>query len=222
MAQVLVHSPTPYAPLLAGFLTQVCGAEILACCRDVGATTAAIDATVPDLLLLESDGAAPCHEPGQICSCVVVIRHLLHRHGEARVILLESAAGHAALPAALQTAVLTRLPGAMHWSELLQGLRGSLSGMAPPVMPDPARFQSLRPRERVLLDQIGLGLSSKEIARSLGLTLRTVETYRKTISARLGVSGAQLVRVAVLQTCAAAAPEASRPLPMAAADGRRG
>lgn len=217
MARVLVHSRTPYAPLLTGFLAQVCGAEILGCCRDTGATLAAIDAAIPDLVLLESDGAAPCTDPDQICSCVVVIRHLLSGHllsghGEARVILLESAAGHDVLPAALQPAVLTLVPGAVSWSELQRCLSGPLSGGGQPAMPDPARFQSLRPRERLLLGQIGLGLSSKEIARSLGLSLRTVETYRKTISARLGVSGAQLVRVAVLQACASELPVASPPL----------
>jgi hypothetical protein len=36
------------------------------------------------------------------------------------------------------------------------------------------------------------------------LCLNTVETYRKTISAKLGLSGVELVRAAVLHRCTAA------------------
>ena len=44
-------------------------------------------------------------------------------------------------------------------------------------------------------------MQNKEIAKSLGICVNTVETYRKTISAKLGLSGVALVRVAVLQRC---------------------
>jgi DNA-binding NarL/FixJ family response regulator len=48
---------------------------------------------------------------------------------------------------------------------------------------------------------IGRGAATKEIARLLGLERTTVESHRKEISRRLGVSGAELVRLAALQVC---------------------
>ncbi|MBM5814885.1 MAG: response regulator transcription factor, partial [Cyanobacteria bacterium M_DeepCast_100m_m1_067] len=45
---------------------------------------------------------------------------------------------------------------------------------------------------------IGQGLSNKEIARAAGLSVATVETHRKQIAQKLGVSGAELVRQAAL------------------------
>ena len=44
-------------------------------------------------------------------------------------------------------------------------------------------------------------MQNKEIAISHGLRVKTVETYRKTISAKLGLNGVELVRAAVLKRC---------------------
>ena len=41
------------------------------------------------------------------------------------------------------------------------------------------------------------------IVQRLGLSLSSVETYRKTIASKLGVSGPELVRLAVLLRCTA-------------------
>ena len=46
---------------------------------------------------------------------------------------------------------------------------------------------------------IGQGLSNKEIARTTALTVATVETHRKAIAQKLGVSGSELVRQASLR-----------------------
>lgn len=48
---------------------------------------------------------------------------------------------------------------------------------------------------------VGRGLLNKEIAHELGLSLQTVETYRKTLAQKLGISGAELVRAASLHRC---------------------
>jgi DNA-binding NarL/FixJ family response regulator len=48
---------------------------------------------------------------------------------------------------------------------------------------------------------LGLGLLNKEIAQSLGLSLQTVETYRKHISAKLALSGSEMIRAATLHRC---------------------
>ena len=73
----------------------------------------------------------------------------------------------------------------------------------------PASIHSrLTARERDVFSLLGDGLTSKQIAAALALSLRTVETHRKHIAAKAGVSGAELMRLATLagQTAAQARP----------------
>jgi two-component system response regulator FixJ len=51
-----------------------------------------------------------------------------------------------------------------------------------------ARFASLSTRERQVLDQLIDGRTNKEIARALGLSAKTVETYRANVMEKMGVS----------------------------------
>lgn len=219
MARLLVHSHTLHAPLLAGLLAQFCGVEILVCSSGVATTRATLETSAPDLLLLEVDLDGSCCpglscRPGlEGCRSRALLGDLVQLHPAARVILMAPACGLEAwlaqLPAELMAAVIAVVDATLSWPELLQRVREQLAALPGPqpaineAIPDPACFHRLRPRERSVLQLLGMGLVSKEIARSLGLTLRTVETYRKTLCAKLGVSGAQLVRVAVLQACIA-------------------
>lgn len=57
----------------------------------------------------------------------------------------------------------------------------------------------LTAREWELLLALGQGLSNKELGSHFGISTRTVETHRKAIARKLGVSGSALVRLAVLQ-----------------------
>jgi len=50
------------------------------------------------------------------------------------------------------------------------------------------RLSSLTGREREVLDQILSGLTSKEIARELGVSPRTVEAHRKNLLRKLGIA----------------------------------
>ena len=63
---------------------------------------------------------------------------------------------------------------------------------------DPVRLSSLAPRERAVLERLAKGCSSLEVATDLGVTRQTVETYRRNLCYKLGVSGSRLVRAAVL------------------------
>lgn len=68
-------------------------------------------------------------------------------------------------------------------------------------MPVPGPLDTLTPRERDILDGIGRGLANKEIAVSLGVSVRTVETHRLNLKRKLGIEGrAGLVKYAVEQT----------------------
>lgn len=53
-------------------------------------------------------------------------------------------------------------------------------------------------RELELFTVLGEGLSNKDIAKRFSISTRTVETHRKSIARKLGVSGAALVRLATI------------------------
>lgn len=62
-----------------------------------------------------------------------------------------------------------------------------------------ARISQLSPRQREVMDLVVQGLSSKEIAVRLGISPRTVETYRLWIMEKTGAANtAELVRIAML------------------------
>jgi two-component system response regulator FixJ len=60
------------------------------------------------------------------------------------------------------------------------------------------RFNSLSARQRQVMELVAAGLSSKEIARRLGISAKTVENHRAWVMERLGTRNlAELVRVAM-------------------------
>ncbi|WP_431204586.1 response regulator transcription factor [Bradyrhizobium betae] len=64
---------------------------------------------------------------------------------------------------------------------------------------DPTLFESFTPRERQIWDQIARGYSSKDIARALGLSPRTVEDHRSNLLRKANVSTtAELLRAALV------------------------
>lgn len=115
------------------------------------------------------------------CALIVVSGHVDHLYCPAELrrrltaVINKTEAFHE-LSAVLST-VLKQLPGTA-------GQRESLS--------------SLTAREADVYRLMGKGLSCKQIAADLGLTVRTVETHRKHIACKLGSSGAELVHRATL------------------------
>lgn len=62
----------------------------------------------------------------------------------------------------------------------------------------PVQRPMLTPRESQILSALGRGESSKQIAKSLSLSVRTVETHRQAIKRKLGIEGqAELIKYAV-------------------------
>lgn len=60
-----------------------------------------------------------------------------------------------------------------------------------------AGFEHLSERELNVLQLLGVGRSTREIASDLELSIKTIETYRENLKAKLGVKGsAELVRYA--------------------------
>ncbi len=61
-----------------------------------------------------------------------------------------------------------------------------------------SRVQPLTDREREVLQWLARGLSSKEVAQTLNISVRTVETHRANLMHKLGVkSVAVLIQVAI-------------------------
>jgi DNA-binding NarL/FixJ family response regulator len=75
-----------------------------------------------------------------------------------------------------------------------------LNELSSPVDQLSSRHISLNLREQQLLEAYVLGLSNREVAESLNLSVRTVQTYSGQLLARLGVNNRQkaLLRVAQL------------------------
>lgn len=62
-----------------------------------------------------------------------------------------------------------------------------------------ARFERLTPREREILTQVASGKSSKEIARALAISPRTVEVHRARVMEKLGAASlADLTKIAAV------------------------
>ena len=198
MIRLVIHSSCVLrGELLAGMLSQCCSLAMVEVCDHLDATLASIDQLRPDLLLLDCDAWAD--------GCERAVGHLLTLRPEARYLLLSSDPRHDPLRHQWPQALL-HPPGAdLTWQTLLDALNSLNDSMPDPTLapplPDAACFEALCPREQRVLDLLGTGLGSREIALRLGLSLQTVETYRKSLSAKLGVSGARLVRVAVLSRC---------------------
>ena len=82
---------------------------------------------------------------------------------------------------------------------ILAGSQYMSSRIAPPVRSEPRRAsRRLSPREREVLQLIAEGRSTKEIARELGISVKTADTHRTHLMLKVGLhSTADLVRYAV-------------------------
>lgn len=113
--------------------------------------------------------------------------------------------GHGEIPIAVQSMKL----GAMEFLEKpfspdeLEALVHSAMAQLPAAVSKSAQaraahelLRALSPRQRQVFDGVLEGLTSKEIARQLGISHRTVESYRLDMMRRLGVGG--LVELAQL------------------------
>lgn len=109
-------------------------------------------------------------------------------HG--RLVLLQDAGGDPSasdrFPAELQPMHELSLTATEHqWRETLQS---AVQHSLVPRQREPAAAPPLSPRERCVLALIGDGLTSREIADRLFLSLRTVEMYRDRLRRRLQVT----------------------------------
>ena len=150
--------------------TATSQAEALAICRQ----------EPPDLLILDlalPDGSG-----------LAVAEQLAELKPEAQLIVLSGQASSFVCPTALQPMVRGVVDKTSAFRQLQEAIGRCLRQRQTP----------LTPRQSEIFRLIGQGLSNREIAERTGLALTTVETHRKAIAQKRGVSGAELVRQACL------------------------
>jgi len=194
MSVLIVDDHCMVAQSIAGVLTEVAGLEPLEFCTSVAEACARIHTSPPDLLVLDVElGKGSYREPA-------LLLKQLNPNGR---LLFVTALGGAFTPCnELQPICIGVVDKCSAWNELIsavqhwrnnQGRFGCTAQLE--------AVKRLSPREQRLLLELGRGLLNKEIAAALGLSLSTVESYRKSIAAKLGISGAELVRLATLYRC---------------------
>ncbi|MBE7498442.1 MAG: response regulator transcription factor [Verrucomicrobiaceae bacterium] len=156
---------------------------------------AVIDLTLPDKngLELVKDIRAMC----PATQCLVLSMHDEDLYGERSLragargyVMKEEAADH------LITAIHKVLSGGLYVSESLNARM--LEQMTASTRSKAAGIDSLTDRELEILELIGRGVATKNIATQLNISARTVEAHRAHVKEKLGITdGAALVRYAV-------------------------
>jgi DNA-binding NarL/FixJ family response regulator len=184
---------------IGGLLSELCGIELLALCATPAEAISTIASNPTDLLITDLDLAGESPDEA--------IALLLHRNPKARFIVLSAHTGSLSLPPELEESCLGVVDKAQDWMTLEAVLMTWLKQQSTPSPATQAvdleRLNTLAPRERRLLLELGRGLVNKELAPLLGISISSVETYRKSIASKLGVSGPELLRLAVLLRCTA-------------------
>ena len=125
---------------------------------------------------------------------------LVRRHLHIPVIVLSAHADVAIAVRAMRSGALSVLEKPVNEQELIDLIHQALHGppASVPLQGNPAleeRRARLTDRQREVFDELMKGLQTKEVARHLGLSHRTVEVHRANILDRLQVSSfSQLLR----------------------------
>ncbi|KEF43402.1 MAG: hypothetical protein ER33_01270 [Cyanobium sp. CACIAM 14] len=199
---LIVEDHEMFAQLVGGLLRSSCDLEIVAIAPSVAEALAAVDRHRPGLLILDLDLPDG--------SGLAVVEHLLGLVPKARVVVLSAQASQFVCPEALQKAVIAVVDKTQAWDVLVAQVAAYVRsvGIRSASLFSLERLACLTGREHDVLRLLGRGEPSKTIARALGLTLSTVETHRRNIAAKLGISGAELIRLAVLHNLSEPPPPA--------------
>lgn len=188
------------AQSIAGLLQQFCDLERVRVCTTVAEGCKQIAQAPPDLLVLEQEMPAERWQDAADA--------LMQHNSSGGLVLLSAMNRPDGVPqpyGALLVGQSAKALGAgvllTMVAEWLQRRPCCHSGRPFTWMLLHQQLDQLNPREHRVFGALGLGWHNRAIALALGLSIATVETYRKAISAKLGLSGSELVRAAVLHRC---------------------
>jgi two-component system response regulator FixJ len=134
-----------------------------------------------------------------------LLKRLHDRRDDFPMILLTGAADVPMAVEALKDGALDFIEKPFEASRIVNAAREALHGLVEHVERDASRNEAtkrlskLSARERDVLREIVAGASSKIVARKLGISPRTVETYRANIMAKVQAESlAELVRIVLV------------------------
>lgn len=185
---------------VGGLLAEHCGLELVGVFSSMAQALVFIENSPPDLLLLD------LHCTGEHGETWIEAASALGRANPAgRLILITDSDDDLTVPEEVRAMLLGIVDKGHDWDDLVRMVT-RLQELSPrrSLMSNPKwslQMETLSPREVRVFHALGLGLLNKEIAHSLGLSLQTVETYRKHISAKLSLSGSEMIRAATLYRC---------------------
>lgn len=139
-----------------------------------------------------------------------VLKRLKADHSASKVIMLSSHADQAYIDEAIASGADGYLHKTVSKADLISAILAVMKGecwiqqMATPALPMlktaawDQEISQLSPRQREVLTHFARGGKTREIAESLGISIKTVETHRRQIGERLGINDlAGLVRCAI-------------------------
>lgn len=151
------------------------------------------DVVVLDLNMPRGDGATAAHELSRLDSAPKILILTMHTEEERLVPLLkEGAHGFLSKDCAEHDLVDAIRVVAAGEFFVRPAVARILAANAMPSRHDSSldderkRLATLSPRERSVLQQVAQGYSGVEIARTLGITAKTVDTYKNRIREKLG------------------------------------
>jgi DNA-binding NarL/FixJ family response regulator len=191
---VVVEDQVMFLQLLVAMLRTHPNLEVVATAQGVKEAIAVCSEHNPDLLIL--DLALPDGDG------LAVVRALMAQPEHPAVIVLSGQASSFVCPRELTPLVQAVVDKTRAYADLSLEIQRLLQAPVDPEecgeAPAAPRRSQLTARERQMFYLIGQGHTNRAIAELLGLSLRTVETHRKNIIAKLGVKGGELVRLAAL------------------------
>ncbi len=157
-----------------------------------------LDVLAPDVILMDLN----MPRIGGLSATEIVLERrprtrivILSMHDNAEYI--DSALSHGAMGYLLKDVPTDEIKQAI--DAVMSGQRYLCTGAKGSLEPESGGAQdALTDREQTILLQLALGKSNKDVARTLDISVRTVETHRKNIKRKLGISStAGLTRYAL-------------------------
>ena len=171
--------------------------EVVGCLPNGRAAIDSVAQLAPDVILMDLN----MPDIGGLSATEI----LLEREPDTRIVILSmhdnpeyisSALSHGALGYILKDVPTDEIKLAI--DTVMAGSRYLCTGAQGSLEPKDATRESLTEREQTILLQLAQGKSNKEVAVTLDISVRTVETHRKNIKRKLGISStAGLTRYAM-------------------------